>query len=1154
MELTRGDEIGQLAATISALEAQRAVLGDGVVETTVTALRERLDSLQSRALLQRKQVTILAADLSGFTAMSESMDPEEVRDTIDRLWQRLDQIVVSWGGTIEQHTGDGVLAYFGVPTAREDDPERAVSAALAMQEAIQAISGSGDGPGLALRIGVHTGQVLLTPRRRQHELVALGSTLAFVNQLETLAPAGEVLISRDVYRQVQRRFLFQPLPSVTRRLGGAVYLVRRRARPYRTGWPPRRAGVQAPMVGRDRELTLLQQWLAETIAARRGRAVTVVGDAGIGKTRLAQEFTEWLRDENARFPRLSLHELRVELPRQQLPYVLLRDMIARCCEIGENEPAHSARAKLVAAVRELLAAQLGEEEATRSAHFIGQLIGLEFEDSPYLKPILGDARQVRQRAFAATVLFFRALCSRAPLLLLIEDIHWADEGSLDMLWQLIDESNVGALFLLLTARPTLFERRPDWRDSAAMGMEHLLLPLNPLTQQEVQVMVSNILRRMAEAPADLIATIVEAAGGNPFYVEEIVRVLLEDRVIRQEGDRWELAATPGELRIPGTLTGVLQARLDRLAPQERDILQRAAVTGRVFWDKAIAATAPAGLPALEETLSRLEDRELIVRQADSAFPDAQEYAFKHALLREVAYESVLVRQQRQFHGAIAGWLSVQCGDRVEENAGLIAGHYELAGETDAAARWYGTAAEQARARYAPETAITYYRKALELTREEPPALAERVRLYGGLGEVLRWQARFDEAVEALEAMRATAESAGDVQAQVTALQGLFLTHDYQGEHRLALESASSAEHLARQAGTAEALAMTLSAKGWSLLFLGEEEQALALGREAQVIAGQVGAKRELAYSYMLIGGAHRMRGEFEKAREATEQALALFRELGDRIWEGLMLYHLGQTERLRGEYGEAVRHYSGALEVARAVGDHYGAMSALSRMGRIARLQGAYRQAERHYTEALLLARKSRNRGKEATLIYSLGELKLAQALEREAGAGVDLLAEAEELLRTAIRQASQAEQGVTEAAAYVGLARIQLARGNPQDALPPALSGLDGARLQMALWQGVAAAKVAGTAWWILGHIAGLLGAVEVEGEQYDAARCYAESLAIWDEVGNGAAWERARTLRDWSLLLAREGETAQADAMRREATDIFARLGMVQEIDREM
>jgi tetratricopeptide (TPR) repeat protein len=736
--------------------------------------------------------------------------------------------------------------------------------------------------------------------------------------------------------------------------------------------------------------------------------------------------------------------------------------------------------------------------------------------------------------------------------MVIDDIHWSDEGSLDALWQLISDSGSSPLFFLFLARPGLFERRPEWRESPGAGMEHVILPLEPLAQQDAQMLVRSILWPMEDVPVDLSTTIVGTAGGNPFYVEEIVRVLLEDGIIRRDGERWRLTTTPAELRIPSTLTGVVQARLDRLAPHEREILQRAAVVGRQFWDKAIAAVAPSPETPVQDTLSRLEAREFVVRQPSSSLPDTREYSFKHAVLREVAYESMLVQQRRSYHGAIAAWISEQGGSRADENAGLIGNHFELAGDTAAASLWYARAGEQARARYTPETAIQYYRKALAFTSQELSTLEVRVQLYAGLGETLRWQARFAEAIEALEAMRATAELAGDVTAQIYALQNLFLTHDYQGEHRLALESASAAEYLARRAGTPADLAMALSAKGWALLFLGEEEQALALGEEARERAEAAGAKRELAFANMLLGGAQRMRGDYESALAAVQRALALFRELGDRIWEGLMLYHLGQTARLQGSYAAAVKYYSQALELARTVGDYYGAMSALSRMGRMARLQGAYRQAERYYSEALRLAEKSGNTGRQAYLVYSLGELLLAQALEREANARSESLDAAGQLLTRAIQVASEAEQGVTEAAAHLGLARVHLARAMPQDALKPALAGLDLARLQIALWQGVAAQKVVGTAWWVLGQIASRLPEVKIEGESYDGERCFAESLAVWDEVGTGVAWERACTLRDWSALLFQQGETARAEALRQEATEIFARLEMVQEIDR--
>lgn len=269
-----------------------------------------------------------------------------------------------------------------------------------------------------------------------------------------------------------------------------------------------------------------------------------------------------------------------------------------------------------------------------------------------------------------------------------------------------------------------------------------------------------------------------------------------------------------------------------------------------------------------------------------------------------------------------------------------------------------------------------------------------------------------------------------------------------------------------------------------------------------------------------------------------------------------MLFNLGQTKRLQGEYQAAASYYEEALELARAVGDHYSVMSSLSRLGRMARLQGAYRQAERYYREALAFAEKSRNVGRQAYLTYSLGDLALAQAMEAAPTAREEYLTAAKEALNRALQQARESRQAVTEAAARVGLARVSLARGELEEALDDALAGLDGARLQLALWQGVAAEKVMGTAWWVLGQIstrlpAGVLPLV-IDDEPFDAAACFAASLAVWDSVGGGVTWERARTLRDWSSLLVARGETERAEAMREEATALFARLGMVQEIDR--
>ncbi len=1150
------DEIGRLASAIAALEAQRDALGDDVVDTTINALRERLESLHLRTAPQRKQVTVLAADLSGFTAMSERLDPEVVRDTIDQLWHDLDEIIISWGGRIDQHTGDGIMAFFGIPVAHEDDPERAVAAGLTMLEKLREVNDRGDHPQLALRIGVHTGHVLLAPRKHGDAPAAMGETVSVAARLEQQAPIGGVLISQEVHRNVADHFVVAPAAPDEGISGLPTFLVLNRGRAEGGRQQPDDARSLPPMIGRDEPLRLLNQWLAEAVAGRQCRAVTVVGDPGIGKTRLGQEFCRRLGSEAGHGDALMLLEARAELPLQQLPYVLFRELFRQYAAIGEGDPSALAQEKLEHKMRDLLTPELDEAEATTCARLVGQLVGFDFRLSQQTNQAPEDARQLRERSFAYATRFFQALASRGPLVLLVEDLHWADEGSIDLVWRLINDVQDVPFFILMFTRPSLLERRPGWRELVRPGSLHTILTLEPLARPDSEELAARMLGDAPHQAPGLVQTIVEAAGGNPYYVEEIVKVLLEDRAVTQNGTNRARAVQPAALRIPTTLTGVLQTRLDRLAPDERDVLQRASVVGRVFWREAVAATGRPFLKPLADTLRQLEARELIFRRPYTTFTGVAEYSFKHAILREVTYESLLVRQRSAYHGAVAQWLAERGDERVQEYAGLIGSHYEQAGETAVAAHWYGQAADQARAAYTPETAIHYYRKALEFTPDVEGTLAERVRLYEGLGDTLRWQARFGEAVGVLQKMLRLAEKIGDIQAQVRAWRALFLAHDYQGEHRAAMESATGAERIARQTGSPADLAMALSAKGWALLFLGEEEQALRLGEEARQLSEQGGFTRELAYSYMLIGGVLRMTQQYERGAAAIERALALFRESGDRIFEGSMLFNLGQTRRLQGDYEAAAAYYAEALELARAVGDHYGAMSALSRMGRMARLQGAYRQAGHYLREALLLAEKSGNLGRQAHLAYSLGDLALAQALESGTEARDTLLAEAESALERAHNQAAESGQAVTEAAAKVGLARLHFVRGDLEAARLLALAGLEAARLQVALWQGIAAEKVSGTAWWVLGQIASHLPPqsppLVIEDEEYDAAACYAASMAVWEHVGGGVIWERARTLRDWSALLLQQGDAARGEAMRQEATALFARLGMVHEIDR--
>ncbi|MBI1879683.1 MAG: AAA family ATPase, partial [Chloroflexi bacterium] len=404
------NEIEQLEQAIAALEAQRALLGDAVADVAIAPLREKLAALQTPSPSphtrgmpqepteqQRKQVTVLFADVSGFTAMSETMDPEEVSATMNALWSRLDTAITANGGWIDKHIGDAVMALFGVPTVREDDPERAIRAALAMQAELRAFTGASEespttpenAPKLRMRIGINTGLALLGKVGTTGEYTAMGDAVNLASRLEHAAPVGGILISHDTYRHVRGVFDVLPLEPIS--VKGKtepiqVYVVRA-AKPRAFRIPTRGVeGIETRTIGREAELQQLQEALFAAYNERKTHLVSIVAHAGVGKSRLLYEFHNWLELQPER---IMLFKGRATQETTQLPYSLIRRVLAYRFDIQENDSAAVAREKLEQGMLKVMGA-----DSTEKIHFIGHLIGFDFSNSPYLQGILADARQV----------------------------------------------------------------------------------------------------------------------------------------------------------------------------------------------------------------------------------------------------------------------------------------------------------------------------------------------------------------------------------------------------------------------------------------------------------------------------------------------------------------------------------------------------------------------------------------------------------------------------------------------------------------------------------------------------------------------------------------------------------------------------------------
>lgn len=845
------------------------------------------------------------------------------------------------------------------------------------------------------------------------------------------------------------------------------------------------AGVATRTVGREVELAVLQSAYQSARAGEGVQWVTVSGAAGVGKSRLLAEFESWL---GSRPEKIRYLKGRARPQTTRSPHFLLRDLLSSCFQIRDGDSLAVARDKLTVGLTEVLGDRLGEEAAA----FIGQLVGFDFGYSRWIFYIVEDSRQIRDRAVVLLQSYLARLCADQPTVLLLEDLHWADEESMTLLSGILSRPQPGLLCAVGMARPLFWERDVRWGQSATgeSVAHHRRMDLAPLSRAQAAELARELLQKVAQSPDWLVELLVEHGAGNPYFTEELVLWLVEREVIETGPDAqgpWQVRQEPSpRLSVPGTVQGVLRARLERLSRAEQATLQGAAVVGRVFWDGALAYVGQKEVPA--EQWERLQRRDLVLWQPASQLP-GEEYHFKHALLHDIVYERTPKQLRRLFHRRAAEWLVQVAAERAAEWAAVIATHYERAEEAVAAAEWYGQAGKQTQATYAPGAATDYYQKALALLPPEAEHAARRVELYEGLGRVLRWQARYAEAAEAYTAMGTAAEALRNGAAQARAWERLSDVQDSRGDHYAALRSAEFAERIARAVGAQVELAMALFGKGWAFMRLGNAETALTLAEDALALSTALAprARHVVARSQNLLGIAYKMLGRYEQAVRYQEMALASFRELGDRRRVGGMLNNLGETARLRGDYRTAVALYQEALAIAHEIGDQDWEMAFLSNLGGARVGLGEFRAAEADLRQVINMAQTT-------------GWLALSET--------------------------------------YCFLAEACLGQGKTDQALTAAHRAL-------ALGQEMGQQMFLGAIWRVLGRLAaGSSAPIVIGDDAYDAAACFAQSLRIFAHMG--AEGERAWTLREWARYELERGARERGAEMWQRARDIFERLGM--------
>ncbi len=724
--------------------------------------------LEPAAEADRRPVSVVFADVSGFTALSERLDPEDVRAFQSDLFQEMTSVVGRYGGFVEKFVGDAVMAVFGAPVAHEDDPERALRAALAMRDRMDRLNGRWQervGRPLALHIGVNTGPVVAgTLGTTSGAAYAVtGDTVNTASRLQSAAQPGQILVSPATYRLARHAFAFESLGELALKGKAEPLAVYRVLRVLEAPGPARGLeahGLVAPLVGREDELA---QMAATYERMLRGRAqvVSLIGEAGVGKSRLLSEFLAKL-EANGQLEGATVRRAACSSLGEQT-YGVLATFFREAYGVAPHDALEVAQRKLVAGLEGLGA---DKAETQHVAVILGYVLGLESgELVRHIEP-----EQLKRHIFLAHRTLVERRLQQGPLVLVVEDLHWADVASIEVLRFLVDRLADRQLLLLFTYRPMF-----DAEALATSRVTHTAIRLAPLSIGESEALLGAFFGpSVNRLPAHLRELIVGRAGGNPFYLEEVVRNLIGGGVFVPQDSVWTCTADVSTVDVPTTIQGLLLSRLDRLPPDARRLAQEAAVLGMTFelrLFRMICSDPDACDAALEQLLDAefLEEGPSPAGTASAGAAD-RDYRFSHALVQEVVYQNLLVRRRTELHGRAGQALETLVGDQPQrlEDLESLGHHFSLSADKAKGARYLMAAGDWARDIYANEDAVRHYQRALKTLEECETCEGERLAVRERLGDMSGRMGQRDTALEHYEAVRGAHEAAEDRPAEARA--------------------------------------------------------------------------------------------------------------------------------------------------------------------------------------------------------------------------------------------------------------------------------------------------------------------------------------------------------------------------------------------------
>ncbi len=1095
-------------------------------------LVERFKRAGLEASGQRRSVTVLFVDLTGYTHLSEMLSDEVLYELIQKYIRVLADDVYKYEGMVDKFTGDGLMALFGAPIAHENNAERALRAALDMQEDVARLNTEVEdlkGQTLRLHIGLNAGSVIVGGLGNDAVMnyTAIGDSVNLARRLEEVASPGTIFVSESVYRQTGRLFDFevmpaQPLKGISRQVT-AYRVLHPKEHPASTRGVE---GLRAPMIGRETEMRQLRQMVHRLSQDHLGGAVLVVGEAGIGKSRLTLEMKSILDPTE-----VHVLEGRSLTYRKAMAYWMFQDILRGLldahAEISEGE----LRQRLLDEVKYVF--QSGQDWRARLP-YLEYLLALEPSDPTAAQGIhYLDASQLRQQIFLAVRDLIEAEAERKPLLLILEDLHWADDASVDLLQFLLDSTRRVPLLIYAISRP--FEggvvQALSERAKQRLSSQFVLMHLQSLSLERCTELFFALLT-VPDLPESLRKNIISRAAGSPFYLEEILRMMIEDNVIYRDGENWRMSADAeiDKIGVPETLQDLILTRFDRLSPLPRQVLQTAAVIGYQF-NARVLKEVLVKLPAneIQSALDWLTEREYIQSDMGTLSDD---YTFKHVLVSDAVYSTLLQRDRRDLHSDVAEAIEKIYIGKLDGQIELLANHYQRSAHLDRALAYTILAGQKAARDFANEQARQHFVQALGLLARVAYTPEQAFQIHLGVGNSLvvsgEYQAARDHYQSTFESLDMSAHDDIWVAQMVSLQRKIATTFERQGDYEKSLLRLYAAQDILERDDANYfhiERASVLNDIGWIYSRRGKFDEAEKLLQEALSMAEKGDQIDLIASIYNRLGGIFYHRDELEQASSYLSRSLELREKIGDIVNVARSYNNLGLLKGRQGNLDGALESFNRAFRLQSNLGDVEALIELHINMGLVEIDRGEFPSAEKHFEEALITAEQI---GHSYFIGYVYHHLSLLYLYEEKWQAALDNGRLSQDTFQRIGVQDHQLDVNTFIGLAYLGLGDLEHAK-EISVVVIELLRNQEGGTAPGGEEEGRALRLLAGLA--------------HSYREYETACRHLEKSAANFERVGN--RMERARSMLDLADLQVQVGQPERARQTLSVAKEILNHVG---------